>query len=169
MFLLIFNFQFLVNQVFTLRGWILLPLEKCKTKAIQANLTIFTHIPTFRHIHSYSGIIKHIQELFEHIQSCSEPCITLVYFESQHIQNQKHIRTVLYSEPRNIQNPVKHLRQSVLQTQLTTIMIFAISAFYFLFFVKKKCFFNTCLIFTPEVFILCKKERGPRGPETVNF
>ena len=32
-------------------------------------------------------------------------------------------------------------------------------------------FFNTSLIFTPEVFILCKNVYGPRGPgaEAMNY
>ena len=36
----------------------------------------------FKHIHTYPDIIKHIQELFKHIQAYSELCKTLVYFES---------------------------------------------------------------------------------------
>ena len=44
--------------------------ETCKTKAIQADLGIFTHILT------YSDIIRHIQELFRHIQIYSESCVT---------------------------------------------------------------------------------------------
>ena len=35
--------------------------RKCKTKTVEADLGIFTHIP------KYSGIFKHIQILFRHI------------------------------------------------------------------------------------------------------
>ena len=30
-------------------------------------------------------------------------------------------------------------------------------------------FFNTCIIFTPIVFILCKKIWRPKGPRAMNF
>ena len=39
-------------------------MGECKTKAIQTNLDIFTHIP---------GIFRHIQE-FMHILNRVEPC-----------------------------------------------------------------------------------------------
>ena len=45
----------------------------CETKAIWADLGIFMHILT------YPGIIKLIQELFRHIQTYSEPCVTMIY------------------------------------------------------------------------------------------
>ena len=38
-------------------------MQKCKTSAIQADLGIFTHVQ------AYSGIIRHIQELFRHAQN----------------------------------------------------------------------------------------------------
>ena len=57
-------------------------MEKCKTKVIQADLVIFTHVPVHSRIfHIYSGIIKHIQELLKNVQAYLEPCVTLVYFE----------------------------------------------------------------------------------------
>ena len=47
-------------------------METCKTKTIEADLGILTHISAYsgilRHIQTYSGIIRHIQELFRHIQ-----------------------------------------------------------------------------------------------------
>ena len=30
-------------------------------------------------------------------------------------------------------------------------------------------FLKTGLIFTPEVFVLCKKVWGPRGPQAIDF
>ena len=77
-------------------------IEKCKTKAIQADLTIFTHIP---HIQACSHLLRHNQTYSGIIQVYSEPCVTLVYFESYHVQNQKHVqnrvifRTPKYSAP----------------------------------------------------------------------
>ena len=73
-------------------------MEKCKTKAIQANLGIFTHI----------------QEFFGHIHAYLEPSVTLTYLEPWYIQNQKNIqnhgvfRSLTYSKLWHIQNPVKH-------------------------------------------------------------
>ena len=72
---------------------------ECKTKAIQTNLG------TLRHNQTYPGII----------QAYLEPCVTLTFKtevcpEPCHIQNQKHIQnpgiftTLVYSEPRYIQN-----------------------------------------------------------------
>ena len=51
-------------------------MGKCKTKAIQADLGIFTHI------HEYS---ETIQEVY------SELCVNLTYPKLWHIQNQRHI------------------------------------------------------------------------------
>ena len=74
-------------------------MGKCKTKAVQTDLGIFTHIPSyssiFRHIclnipgyvQSYSGIIRHIQELFRHTQNCGV------------------FRTLAYSEPEAYSEP----------------------------------------------------------------
>ena len=71
-------------------------MEKCKTKAIQADIGIFTHIL------AYSDTCKHKQA---YSQAYSEPSVTLAYLEPWYIQNQKHIqnrdvfRTLAYSEP----------------------------------------------------------------------
>ena len=47
-------------------------MEKCETKVIQADLSIFTW-----HIQTNLSISRHIQELFGHIQAYSEPFVTL--------------------------------------------------------------------------------------------
>ena len=64
-------------------------MGKCKTKAIHAELGIFTHISAnseiLRHNHANSAII----------QACSEPCITL---------NPGIFKILLYSEHWYIQN-----------------------------------------------------------------
>ena len=57
-----------------------------KTKAIQADLGIFTHIPAYSSIF----IIRLIQELFRHIQNFVKPW---------HVQNPGMFRTLAYSEP----------------------------------------------------------------------
>ena len=99
--------------------------ETSNTKALQADLGIFTHLYSgrFRYNQAYSGIIQAHLELR----------VNLTYSESWQTENQKQIqnlgifRTLAYSdleaylEPRHtenlghIQNPVKHLRWSVLQ------------------------------------------------------
>ena len=53
-------------------------MGECKTKAIQTNLGTLTHCL----------IIRHIQELFRHIQAYLEPCATPDIF-----------KTVVYPEP----------------------------------------------------------------------
>ena len=45
----------------------------------------------FREAHS--GIIRHIQRLFRHIQAYSEPCIFPAYLEPWYIQNPDIFRT----------------------------------------------------------------------------
>ena len=73
-------------------------MEKYKTKIIQADLGIFTHIPAysdiFKHKHTYPGIIR----------TYSEPSVTLAYLEPWYIGNtsifrtRSIFRTVAYSE-----------------------------------------------------------------------
>ena len=86
-------------------------MRKCKTKAIQADLGIFTHIP------AYSGILRYIQAYSGIVQSYSEPSVTLAYSEIWYIQNidifktRCIFRTLIYSKlwhihnQRHIQNP----------------------------------------------------------------
>ena len=88
-------------------------MGKYKTKAIQADFGIFTHIP------AYSDISRHIQpDIIRHIEAYSKPCVTLTYSEPWHIQNQRHIhdpdifRTQTYLEPEYIQNPGAFCRNS---------------------------------------------------------
>ena len=61
------------------------PQGKCKTKTIQADLDIFTHIPV------YSDIFRNWSGIFWTL--CS-PCIftTLIYLESWHIYKQWNIQ-----------------------------------------------------------------------------
>ena len=54
-------------------------METTKTKAIRA------HLDTF--MHTYSDMIKHIEEIFRHIQAYLEPCVNLKYSEPWYIQN----------------------------------------------------------------------------------
>ena len=68
-------------------------MKKFKTKAIQADEGIFTHIL------AYSDIFKHKQST-----ASSEASVTLAYLEPWYMQNKKHIlsrdilRTMAYSE-----------------------------------------------------------------------
>ena len=91
---------------------------KCKTKANEANLGIFTHISAFSGIFKYPqanlGITRHIQELFRHIQAYSVLCVILAYAEhlepwliqiQRRIQNPSIFRNLTYSELWYIQKP----------------------------------------------------------------
>ena len=59
----------------------------------------------FRHIQTYPDIIRHIQAYSGIIEAYSQPCVTLAYSESWHIQKQRHIQnpgipeTLAHSEP----------------------------------------------------------------------
>ena len=65
-------------------------MEIGKTKAIQEDLDIFWHILT------YSGISRHIQEQFGHIEAYLEPFIILEYLEPWYIQNEKIFRADIH-------------------------------------------------------------------------
>ena len=77
---------------------------KTNGKAIQADLGIFTHIPT------YSGIIRHIRAYSGIIQAYSEPCVILVDSELWYIQNsgifktRDIFKTLVYPKFWHIQN-----------------------------------------------------------------
>ena len=67
-------------------------MEKSKTKNIQIDSSIFSHIlahsSVFRHIEAYTGIIPVCPETL-----CNTSIfITTVYSEHWHIQNKKHIQ-----------------------------------------------------------------------------
>ena len=81
-------------------------MGKYKTKPIQADLGIFTHIL------AYADISRHIQpDIIWYIQAYPESSVTLTYSEPWHIQNPCKFRTgaifrtLVYSEPWHIQNP----------------------------------------------------------------
>ena len=78
---------------------------------------------------------------------------TLVCLEHWHIQKHRHI-----------QNPVKHV--IVKSYNYFCNIIFSRSLLYEINIMNS---FNAGLIFTPEVFIPCKKVWEPRGPGVVNF
>ena len=89
-------------------------MKKFKTKAIQADKGIFTHIL------AYSDIFKHKQSTGIFRSFCNPGIFrTLVYAEQKtysepwYIENHGIFRTLVYSEPWHIQNPVKHLLWSV--------------------------------------------------------
>ena len=74
-------------------------MGKCKTKAIQAYLGIFTHVL------AYSGIFRHNRAYLGTLKAYSEPCVTLACSEPSYIQNPGIFRirgifkTLVYSEP----------------------------------------------------------------------
>ena len=71
-------------------------MGKCKTKAIQTD----------------SGLIRHIQNLFRHIQAYSEPCVSLTYLKPWYMHDSDifragkpwHIDKLVCSELWYIQN-----------------------------------------------------------------
>ena len=76
-------------------------MRKYKTKAIQADLGVFTHIL------ASSDISRHIHpDVIRHIQAYSEPWVMLTFSEPWYIQNPDKFRTtgifrttLVYSEP----------------------------------------------------------------------
>ena len=133
-------------------------MKKFKTKAIQADEVIFTHIL------AYSDIFKHKQS----IGIFRNPYNPGIFRSLIYIQNKKHIlsrdilRIVAHSELWYIQSPgiFKTLSDiyygAFSQKQSTAIIIFITSASQFFYFMKKYYFFNTGLICIAEVFIRCK-------------
>ena len=114
-----------------------------------------SHWSSFRHLHipAYLGIFKYIQELLRHIQNS--------------VQNPGIFRT------RDIQNPVKHLRWNILRKYVAATFIFP-KHFCNISFPRSplqeiNIFCNTGPIFTPGLYILCKKTWKPSGAKAVNF
>ena len=109
-------------------------------------------VGSFTHILAHSGIMGHNQTYSGIIQAYSKPW---------YIQNRNHI-----------QNPVKHISWSILQKQLMAIIISEIYQLFTFLTLWHKCheFFEyRSNYFLPEVFIRCKKVRGPRELGAVNF
>ena len=74
---------------------------------------------------------------------------TLVCSKPWHIQNQRHVHDLIYSEPRHINNP------SIFRTPeyfAETVNI--------LYEINTINVFNASVIFTPIAFILCRKSMG---------
>ena len=81
---------------------------KCKAKAIQVDLGIFTHIPVYSRIfRNYSGIFYIL---------CNFGIFrALVYSESWHIQYQKHIQNPVISKPMAYSEPETYPESWVIQ------------------------------------------------------
>ena len=132
-----------------------------------------------RQIQAYSHIFRHIQTYSGIIQAYSEPCVNLAYSELQYIQNhgifqtRGTFRTLAYPKlwyiknQRLIQNPglVRTLGYSEpcqtstmerFEKHLTAIIMSRITID------EINMIFNAGLIFTLEVFILCKEVCVPR-------
>ena len=127
-------------------------MGKCKTKTIQADLGIFTHIMAYsrifrlsRHIQAHSGIFRNYSGIF---WTLCNPGIfrTLLYWASWHIQNQnmseaysepwyihncgtfrtrKMLRILSYSESKTYSEPCQASTMEHFEKQLTVIIIFA--------------------------------------------
>ena len=151
-----------------------------KTKAIQAELGIFTLIV------AYSDRSRHIlSDIIRHIQAYSEPCVTLTYLKPWQNPNQRHVqnlglfRALVCSEPWRIQNQ-RHIQDpDIFRTQtfskpqyiqnpgiFRTLEHFA-KIINILYEINTMNAFNTGVILTPIVFIICRYRYGGlvgRGP-----
>ena len=111
-------------------------------QGIRTDLKIFLNIQTFSDMFRHLlGIFRSYSDIFRalcnpgikrtcYIQNPGKFRIrgifrTLVYSEPWHIKNQRHIHNSGIFRTWYIQNPVKHLRWSILQKQLTAIIILA--------------------------------------------
>ena len=136
------------------------------------------------HISAYTSIFRHIQAFSGITQAYSGPFVNLKYSEPWHIENQRYIqnpgifRVLGYWEHRHIQNP-DILRTWDIFRNLSNIydvafcktscwcnyfwkslLFWQYQFFIFCTFWNKYSIMNFCnagLIFTPEVYILCKK------------
>ena len=134
-------------------------MGKCKTKAIQADLSIFTHIP------AYSGIFRHIFRNLAYLklEAYSEPW----YIQNSGIFRARDIfrilgfRTLGYSEPEAYSEPCQTSTMEHFDKQLTANYFRNISFSCPLVHEISMIFFNAGLIFNPEVFIQCKNVWGP--------
>ena len=157
-----------------------LQLENLKQntfRRIWAYLRIFLHIQVYSHIQAYSGIIRLIRELFRYIQACLEPCVTLAYSKTWHIQNHMHIQNAGTFRPAIFGALSGIYFRVFLLKYLTTITFFTNYNFFgnisfsrSLFYkINTLSFFNIGLIFTPDVFILYRKVWGSKGPWNVKY
>ena len=166
---------------------------KCKKKAfgqIQAYPCIFWHIQTYpdiiRHFQPYSEIIQlysvpcvtlgysELQYIQHHgifktrvlIRALVYPKLWHIH---RHIQNPELFRVLGYSEPEAYSKSSQTSTVELFGKQLTTIIIFASYNYFHNFSFscplvhEINMIFNAGLIFTPEVFILCKKVWVPRS------
>ena len=157
-------------------------MGKSKTKAIQVDWGIFLHVQAYldisRHIQAYSWIFRNYSGIFWTL--CNPNMFrTLVYLESWHIQNQRHIqnpglsKTLAHSESWDIQKNRGILR--ALSNICEEVLLETANSYNY--FCKLQLFsqyqpimpssswniydfFDAGLIFTLEVFIQCKKVWG---------
>ena len=134
-------------------------MGECKAKTIQINLGTFRHSQTYpRIIQAYSGIFRTLCYL-DIFYNCGISR-TLTYSEPKAYSERWHIQKL-----RHIQNPVVHLRWSVIITRLQLF-----SQIIQQLFSQSLLRWNKYLeVVSPEVVMLCKKLWCARGPETVNF
>ena len=125
-------------------------METTKTKAIRAHLDTFMHTPAyseiFKHIQPYSDIFRHDQAYRGNIQTHSGIFRALC--------NPEIFRTLVYSEPLAYSKPEERFAKKVNDYNYIRNLCFSLSLLYE---INIMVFFNTGLIFAPEVIILCKK------------
>ena len=111
----------------------------------------------FKQIQAHSGIIRHIQELFRHIQAHLEPCVTLTYLKPWYVQKpdifrtRSIFRTPAFSEPWYIQYPdiLRTLAYSKSEAFRTLSLIYDKALIFFtaiIIFTNYNYFLKTCLV-----------------------
>ena len=150
-------------------------MGKYKTKAIQADLGIFRHIQAYsaRHNQAYSAIFRTLcnPDMFRTLAN-SEPD---AYSEPWQIQNHTHIqnlgifRNLAYSEPWFVQNPGIFRTRGIFMTlihskpkHIQNDSLFRTPEHFgeivnILYEINTMNVFNTGVIFTSIVFIVCRK------------
>ena len=131
-------------------------MEKCKTKAIQADVGMFTHI------RAYSDIFKEKQP---YSQAHSEPSVNLAYLESWHIQNPaKHLRWSIFAK---IVNNYNYFHNISFSSSLLYEKYMIFLEKYLIFLMQVSC--RSKRVFQKYLFDVKYGVRGNQGPTTVNF
>ena len=127
--------------------------EKCKTKVIKQAYSSYSNM--FRHIQTYASVSRHIQKLFRHIQAYPELCVTLAYSEPPYIQKAFILRTRDIFKLWYIQNQ-RHVQNPDVFRTIRNIHngAFCGNTFMNFYFINIMNFFSTCLIFTPNIFLI---------------
>ena len=120
---------------------------------------LYSYFVIFKHIKTYSGISRHNQAYSGIVQAYSEPFVTLAYSNPSYVQKlaysepEKYLELATNSEPRQT-STVERFAKIVKRYNCFRNISFS---HYLVYQINNMYFFNTDPIFTPELFILCKK------------